>query len=231
MWYTFILDVLGYMKTDININGPTAVVGDIHGVAYDMNLRNLPDNCNIILLGDVGVGFNCSILFKLSTMWPSYQFYLIRGNHDDPSYWEDAPFRVGRNVNFVPDGYLTINGDLYLAIGGSISVDKNGTHRIPFETWWEGEEIQYKIPNRCKKVKGILAHTGPKPSSIPSKVTCKDPDGSIQKYIDKEKEFCNKVIRRFKPEAWYHGHYHVHEFWKKGKTDIYSLDCNEVYLL
>lgn len=220
------------MKTDININGPTAVVGDIHGVAYEMNLRDLPDKCNIILLGDIGVGFNSNIIYKLSTMYPEHQFYLIRGNHDDPSYWEDAPFRIGRNITFIPDGYLTINSELYLAIGGSISVDRYMSHRIPMVTWWPNEVVRWTIPQRCRKVKGILSHSGPTPAMlVGKKISQPDPEGKIHEYLEWESSYWRQIEKRFKPKVWYHGHFHMHNVTEHKNLKIYSLDCNEIMLL
>lgn len=220
------------MKTEININGPTAVVGDIHGAVQGMPLHKIPEVSNIILLGDIGVGFNSSVLFRLSTMWPDRQFYLIRGNHDDPSYWEDAPFRIGRNITFLPDGYITINDKLYLVIGGSISVDRNMSHRTAYYTWWPGELVNFTIPKRCRKVYGVLSHSGPVPPALKSKsLNYPDEDGKIKEYIEWEANLWKQVRKRFKPQVWYHGHYHTHLLTKKYNLKIYSLDCNEIYLL
>lgn len=220
------------MKTDVNIIGPTVVVGDIHGsLDWDFS-KNLPDKCNIVLLGDVGIGFRFNTLYMLSHDLKDFNLFLIRGNHDDPSYWEDAPYTVGRNITFIPDGYITINGDLYLVKGGGISVDKNMNHRIVNETWWEDELADFKLHKRCCKVKGLLSHSGPTPSIlVGKKILQPDPDGSIQEYIFKEQELWDTIIKKYKPEVWYHGHYHLHEIRDYKGVKLHSLDCYETMLI
>ena len=220
------------MKTEININGPTIVVGDIHGsLDWDFS-KNLPDKCNIILLGDVGIGFRHNTLYMLSHDLKDFNLFLIRGNHDDPSYWEDAPYTVGRNITFLPDGYITINGELYLIKGGGISVDKNMAHRIAYETWWPEEVVDFKLHTRCKKVKGLLTHSGLTPTIlVGKKISQPDFDGKIQEYINKEQDLWETIIKRYKPEVWYHGHFHLHETREYKGVKIHALDCYETMLI
>lgn len=219
-------------QLDIILKGPTLAVGDIHGTIPSLPLEDLPRNSNLIFLGDIGVGFPNDIVFKLSKHYKNHNVFLLRGNHDDPSYWEHAPYRVSKNVTFLSDGYININGEYYLCIGGGISVDKNYRHRIEDMTWWKDENVSYTIPNRCKRIKGILSHSCFTPPTILKyKFNWNDPDGSLQLDIQKENELWFDIHKRFKPKEWYHGHFHVHETYNKGKTNIHSLDINELQMI
>lgn len=218
----------------ISIYGPTYVIGDIHGhpQSIDKNkLDYLDKGSNLILLGDIGMGFNIPIFHDLVNYLKDFNVYLIRGNHDDPGYWDSAPYSI-RNITFLQDGYITINGELYLVVGGGISVDKNMSHRKRGVTWWDGEEVSYKIPKRGKKIKAVLSHSGPTPESLPPKVSgYPDPDGSINAYIEKENNLWNSIIRKFKPDLWYHGHFHMSCSQTIKTTKVHSLDCAEIKLL
>lgn len=116
----------------------TYVMGDLHGkIEYFKDCIDRYDitDCNIIIAGDSGVGF-CSRETQLSIYKEFNKYlsernislYLIRGNHDDPSFFnrdnvEDEFFLS--NIKLLPDyTVLTINDFNILMIGGATSIDR-----------------------------------------------------------------------------------------------------------
>lgn len=109
-------------------------VGDIHGdfsnLAGLMKHTELTDTAYIIC-GDCGFGFNKpeyykQILGKVKKTAAKLDnvFFFLRGNHDDPSYFD------GKTIDFpnfyaMPD-YTVIRTPIYnvLCVGGAVSVDR-----------------------------------------------------------------------------------------------------------
>lgn len=111
-------------------------VGDIHG-SFGL-IPRLRKGCTdfdeIIIVGDVGVGFNWESDERLrtyldATKHVSPKIRFIRGNHDDPEKIKTVP-------GYIEDGTIE-NGTLY--VGGAYSIDKD--YRIPGLSWWRGEEL------------------------------------------------------------------------------------------
>lgn len=128
-------------------------VGDIHGEFRNFfySLKNGYNDCVVIVAGDCGFGFNkfiyyCDLFNKYNEMLSKNNIYVyfIRGNHDDPSYFEEEKIKYER-IKCVPDYSIIQVGDKnILCVGGGISVDR---------IWRKQEE--YKI-NRYKKNKRHL---------------------------------------------------------------------------
>lgn len=180
----------------LNKPGGVYVVGDIHArpermlssLSY-LNVRN----ADVILLGDIGIGFGGNVLNGCVTYLNriaadrNNTFHLIRGNHDNPKCWspygirtlykECDAFRRGRRISLLPDLSVLLVGDKrVLVVGGAVSVDRcygrrisfmgmeARTHRVEGDEWWPNETLPYKaIENLDLKVDAVLAHTGPVP--------------------------------------------------------------------
>lgn len=116
----------------INIDKPIIVVGDVHGY-YNTVVSFIKNNniSNFILLfaGDTGCGFSSknSLQVQLQKLDKicvknNINVLMLRGNHDDPSYFNtDEPFEFG-NIKCIPD-YTLINNEV-LCIGGATSIDR-----------------------------------------------------------------------------------------------------------
>ena len=86
------------MKT-LNKNKPLLFLGDHHGswgTLFDIIGEKNIESCNIISVGDLGIGFKYkkeseySQSEKLSKMFKerNIHFFGIRGNHDDPYFFK-----------------------------------------------------------------------------------------------------------------------------------------------
>ena len=199
------------------LTGSTCLVGDIHG-EYD---RGFVDDFgqvadNYVFLGDIGFGFH-----KLQTFikWlnedipEKVECYFIRGNHDDPSYWQGNKAKQVTKLcprfHMVKDyDTMVINDQRYLCIGGGISIDR--FYRIEGRSYWSDEAI---LPcpkkNTIGKIDGILSHTGFTPPVLTHKhnLQLKFPD--VNKDCEDEQVVLHQILDLYKPKVWYCGHYHV----------------------
>lgn len=107
--------------------------GDIHGefgVLMNFVDRFMSD-CVIICCGDIGMGFHKQAYYENQFSYVNkrladrnVEFYMLRGNHDDPAYFmgdRDYGF-----IHLVPDYSVLKTGDgtTVLMIGGATSVDR-----------------------------------------------------------------------------------------------------------
>lgn len=109
-------------------------VGDIHGNFGVLSnfIRTRLSNCSIICCGDIGVGFEKpahyeNVFGKMSKKMEEcdVDLYMLRGNHDDPSYFNPEGNEYGR-IHLVPDySVLEVEGvGGILMVGGATSVDR-----------------------------------------------------------------------------------------------------------
>ena len=117
----------------------TYCVGDIHGdfnsISGNIKRYELSD-CNMIFCGDIGFGFERPahykpILNKLEKLCSerNVHCFFIRGNHDDPSYFDGI--RINYPHIIAVKDYTVLNiGNVYnvLCVGGAISIDR--TYRL-----------------------------------------------------------------------------------------------------
>ena len=116
----------------------------------------------IVHVGDFGIGFETTLgeeyrkLDKLNTrlMEHNVTLYVVRGNHDDPSWFDGTPFTVSGNIIFVQDHtLLTIKlkdkGEpvkIYCN-GGAVSVDRTkGTYFVDEKFTCPSETELLEIP-------------------------------------------------------------------------------------
>lgn len=119
------------------IKDPVYFCGDLHGNFHWLKpyilQKNLSD-CSIVFCGDIGLGF------KPLETWHKWvhglgltgelrkrqiDCYFIRGNHDDPSWFDDHTL-VTRHFKAVSD-YSVLSSPTHniLCVGGGISIDRN----------------------------------------------------------------------------------------------------------
>ena len=167
--------------------------GDIHGCLRDEHKHtgffDSVDKCggfentDIIILGDIGVGFyrfahSLGEWIKMSDYkWMSEldewakknnnDVWVFRGNHDDPDKFKrDCKlWTLFDNIHLLEDGDTVIshNDKRYLVVGGSISIDRC-VRELGF-TYWHDEPLNMEIYNKIdeQKFDGVFAHTGPVP--------------------------------------------------------------------
>lgn len=134
-------------------NQPIVVVADIHG-DFDSFYRGIEANeysdCIIIVAGDCGIGFHKKAYYETLFNSLNKKFvekniscYFLRGNHDDPYYFNNDIFSYS-NVKTIKDyTVLSTNGKNILCVGGAISVDR--IYRI--DKYWRDCQIYAETMN------------------------------------------------------------------------------------
>ena len=96
-------------------------------ITNDDNIRQ----CNLIIAGDIGLGFSpIDVYLKHYRILSKFiaskdiELYLIRGNHDDPSYFTEH--KIDMENIFTLEDYTVLNiGDTnILCVGGGVSIDR-----------------------------------------------------------------------------------------------------------
>lgn len=214
------------------------IAGDHHGDWNSFMKKvvsaNLHD-CTIISAGDNGEGFKAQhydenykddyyALYNQLNEELAYrgiQFYSIRGNHTDPTFYSGDTRVALSNFEFLEDyTYKEINGQTFLFVGGAYSIDrldrkyldkKNGTI-----CYWRDEPfVLDKSKLQDRPVDVLVTHSGPTwlgPG-------CKTPfikslsidDKELMSDLLRERDLHNQLFELVKPRNWYMGHFHRSE--------------------
>lgn len=170
--------------------------------------------------------------FRLLTGNKDIKVFAIRGNHDDPGYWDKdsslwlSAKKVEKNFHFVGDEFIDINGYLWLCIGGSVSIDRFSLPRVEGASWWPGEEMNHNfdkpLPIGYEQVTGILSHSGVRPPYAEWKSPTQF-EGEIQEALKLEEKTIESLAVRYNPKFWFYGHFH--ESWRKSIPGEMLLTC------
>lgn len=219
-------------------------IGDIHGDFQKLQQIIKPfENTVFIVVGDCGFGFpetkEDKIIKMLKSNFNTFlekrNLYLlfIRGNHDDPSYFNNSKYRFTNRFILIPDYTLvTVNNINILCVGGAVSVDRR--FRKVNTGYWYGEEmleletVSIKVDILCTHTinREYLAYTLTTPDWL--KISF-DVDKKLRLDCYRENGICQSLQAYYKPKYWIHGHYHISNRLKIGNTKIISLNCNELY--
>ena len=158
-------------------------LGDLHRnfnlLEHYVRLYDIKD-AHIVQVGDFGVGFSTferelEILKNINKTLETNNVFVwaIRGNHDDPEYFENDPFNL-TNIKLVKDySVLEIANRRILCIGGAVSVDRmvsktqaqldGDNTRIIGQRWILGEEFKYddSLLVDLRGIDTIVTHTVP----------------------------------------------------------------------
>ena len=209
------------------------VTGDLHGDFNALFYHSLRcPNSKIFVCGDCGFGFSKPNFYrdlfqkkneKLKQI--STHIYMIRGNHDDPSYFTNKDFLQFSNIHLLDD--YSIVDDHILVIGGAISNDRltrvNGETKISCSgkvkytnktIYWKDEGIVQKTPEELNQLTGIdviLSHECPDIVNIKKSsddyYMQMDPD--LENDVKKGKRYLTQVYNNIRPKYWFFGHYHT----------------------
>ena len=122
-----------------------ALLGDIHGMYGRLRWMVKPSNdrcitdAYIIQVGDFGVGFYRENYYKFEFQLLNKELeksnchlYVIRGNHDDPSWFKETHNPFGyKNITLLQDySELNLLGKSILLVGGAISIEDRKSTRL-----------------------------------------------------------------------------------------------------
>lgn len=209
-------------------------LGDIHGAFFDLERKIENEkivNDTIIQLGDTGVGFYHMTEMTLTRLGEKLferglTMYMIRGNHDNPNYFQGLA-NYGKGLFLVPDyTYLKIENKLLLLIGGGISLDR--TMRVQGQTYWLNEPIQkHKILN--KNVDILVTHV-----PLPNKFNNPEGEGIVNHWkqydrdlkidLEKEHKVLNYLDETVHFKKWIAGHYHKNDIVETDKACYQIVD-------
>lgn len=227
------------------------VVGDVHGNAHwTHNLiahtpELLPDEHPrlILQLGDFGfLPRDIGTIRKLDRVLEQADavLWFIDGNHDQHHQLADLPRTpggfgwVGDRVFHIPRGHRWVwHGRTWLGLGGAVSLDRAGSHRIKGKTWWPEEEI---TPGQAAAVTGaghadvLITHDCPASvvHTFPAPPTWWDLADLARS--DRHRERLQSVVDGVEPTHLMHGH--LHRAYARtvrmshGDVEVTGFDCD-----
>ncbi len=223
------------------------ILGDIHGsykVIQNFFRDKQLENITIFQVGDFGVGFNdeprdlvkeqktLKLLSDYLVKRKSH-LYVVRGNHDDPGFFDGTHDFVG--ITFMVDYKIyTVNDITFLPIGGAISLDK--IDRKEGKSWWPKERVVYnQALDDIKGVDVVLTHTTPNfappfGSNTLVDTYCERTMGLREELLYERNlmaRIADKILERSYPAYWFYGHYHNSFISEYENTKMVGLDINE----
>ena len=214
-------------------------IGDIHGdfdAVEEFVRESGIKNSMIIICGDCGLGFNpisnkANDRKTLSALSREFSkngniLILLRGNHDNPAWFNGHDSFCGKGARTVPDyTIIKIPSHTLLLIGGAISIDR--VERTEGHSYWRDEDIVYnesefaKLSRLSDKPDILLSHTAPR---IATEIYTAPKywvrfDEELSQDLEKSWEKEDKIFLAIKSnnipiKKWYYGHFH------KSKTTI-----------
>ena len=229
-------------------NFPTVYfIGDIHGniINTTRHTRTLKRDvierfdlrdCLIICVGDLGLGFGGSIeeLHELNEFLKGVNVTLwsIRGNHDDPALFNGVQRYQLSNFEAIEDYTVReINEELFLFVGGGISIDRTGRHRNQGSTYWEDERFvfDYKKIVHCDV---LVTHSGPTWIGPYDKSGLQDwarNDPSLLSDCAQERINHNSLVNISTPKKHYCGHFHMYQVIEHNNCTHHILEELQIY--
>ena len=217
-------------------------LGDNHGnwneLMYYIRKSDVK-NANIVSVGDLGIGFRikdeyerglCSNLSKEFSERNLF-FYGIRGNHDNPRFFQGNDRILFSNFQLIEDYAVSeYKGVTIQFVGGAISIDRTG--RKEDVSYWTDESVVYK-PNLCKKVDVLVTHTAP-PQCFPQTFNeivyswAREDAYLIEDLID-ERAVMGEIFKLCSPKYHFYGHFH--SSWQENVNGCLHrlLNINELY--
>jgi predicted phosphodiesterase len=206
----------------MKIIGDIDIIGDTHGVNSSISRwAKLGNTTNLIHVGDYGIGFKGmhqkTILLGDELNANDKNVYVIRGNHDDPSFFDGR--RYGGEyggITFVKDGTVAEwQNRKILFNGGAISIDRYD--RINEISYWEGEGFK---PVECnEEIDYLITHSSfSEVTSFPLLsqmiIGFSQEDQDLVSDLNEEqiliKDWVDNLIEKQKKKIkyWYYGHFH-----------------------
>jgi len=228
------------MKNSIKFKSDEiAFIGDTHGISgADIAASKFPDGIDIVHIGDFGLGFGteksdaCQLSFINEELKNRDQrMFVVRGNHDDPSYWEDGTMLS--NLLLVKDystGYLP-SGSKILFVGGGFSPDR--VMRREGSNYWRGEVTPDPPLSLDDSFEYVFAHDCPTMINFhPRGVEVRfdrfliSDVHMVDEAVD-QRATIDKVFEIVKPKKWIYGHYHNSERSTLNGCEFICLDISE----
>jgi predicted phosphodiesterase len=227
-----------------NPNTDIYLIGDIHGEFKTLNFllhkRFEFKDSLFIQLGDFGVGFHKEKYYINILNWLNDELkennntlLAIRGNHDNPLYFNDL-WNLS-NLKLLSDYSVieTIKGNV-LCVGGEASIDYK--LRTEGKDYWKNElpvfdEIKLKEISDTYKIDYVLTHGMPTITYPILNYNLTDSD--VIEYCKQSRKVFDMIyqylINNNHPlKKWFSGHYHEYHFENILGIDFTILGINEI---
>lgn len=238
------------------------VSGDIHGdyeaLVYKCCIQYGMTDTLIIVAGDCGFGFNRpgyyeDICIKLNSRLAKANNWIvfIRGNHDNPAYFD------GIEVNYkrwkaVPDySILKVCDHTILCVGGAISVDRTwrmyenrietGDGKLTPFIYWPDEAPMYdqtklEAISKNHTIDVVITHTAPSFCQKLQNILIQDwlvKDENLLDDIKHERKVMDSIHSFLKDNGhplqhWFMGHFHYSWHSEIEGTQYNILNCMEL---
>lgn len=223
--------------------------GDIHGdlkeLSWTLTEKLGLQDISCIVLGDFGTGFggpnSTNVLYdsvKGKLEKNNIRLYAIRGNHDDPSYF-DGQHNYPRLVFLKDHTLVNIDGwDIY-PIGGAQSTDmderlkenaKNESRGNNRRVWWPDERPNMDIHKFPGRAEVIISHTAPI-SFDPVVTRQSEMSSTIYNNIVEERTYLSEPLTEIRADYWFYGHFHDHFSGTYGNLIYRGLGIKELFEL
>ena len=225
----------------LNKDKPIFYVGDHHGDWSQLFWyieRGKLENCYLISVGDSGIGFKpkksqLSDINKLNKEFKKLDivFMSIRGNHDDPSYYNGDGRIELSNFELIEDyTVMEHTNKLIQFIGGATSIDR--TMRKEGVSYWSAEGLNFN-KEKLQKVDILITHTTPSwcfPQTFNEMVYgWAREDAYLLEDLTDERAVMDEIFKVCQPSLHLYGHFHSSWNEKINNCAHKLLDINEIW--
>ena len=225
------------------------VVGDIHGefktLSYNICVKHEIKDSVVCIAGDCGLGFDKPGYYE--NLWNDLKPRLeknnililcIRGNHDDPDYYNGDKALSFERLKTISD-YTTLRmlDREILCVGGAVSTDRSWrleeNRKGARKVWWPNEApielTDRELSKLHGRVYGVISHDAPI-SFEPVLVRDSEFIESDEMFYDilRSREYLEKVLWKANPKRWYYGHHHRSYSGGNGRTHWRGLGIQEL---
>lgn len=221
-------------------------IGDTHGDWSNVRKLNYNhENTTFIHVGDCGIGYTPSTQAKvledlaLLLAFKGNRLLAIRGNHDDPVYFDDRV--IGETIQLVKDNQVIRVGNKdVLFIGGAISIDRTNSmlegRQKGKKLYWPDEvvKIDFDKIETYANVDVVVTHTAPwcaPPQHLNNRFVLDwiRVDPSLEPELKAERESLSQLKRallaKFDIELWLYGHFHNRVTFESDDITFECFDC------
>ena len=203
------------------MNKPVYILGDVHGKWEELFSRiNAAElsGCYLICVGDLGVGFKDSHSKEMRCLEIANEFFAkrdiqflsIRGNHDNPVFFNDE-IQEFSHLRLIRDYHVEfINDQKFLFVGGATSIDRK-LRKLNI-SYWEDETFILK-PDFVVECDVLVTHSAPiwiGPVDKQGILGWCDRDEYLWRDCMKERDDLTSLYKITRPKKAFCGHFHQH---------------------